>query len=62
MNYETWRDCVHLTDEGLKNLKKLLKEKILYKLYDIEQDKKGPRKVTVYGNAKQPDCPALLLN
>ena len=49
-------DSVHLTDEGLRNLKKLLKEKILYTLYDFEQDKKGPRKVTFCGNAKQPDC------
>ena len=49
-------DSVHLTDDGLKNLKKFLKEKILHKLCDIEQDKKGPRKVTVCGNAKQPDC------
>ena len=49
-------DGVHLSSDGLKNLKKLFKEKMLYKSYNVDKDNEGPKSVFSCGSREQPLC------
>lgn len=49
-------DDVHIDVEGLKNIKKLLKQRVLYNKYSIELDNKGNSEVLVCGTRSQPSC------
>ena len=54
-------DGVRLSSEGLKNLKKLFKQKILYKSYNVDKDNEGPKSVSPCGSREQPHLPLWTL-
>ena len=49
-------DGVHLSSDGLRNIKKLFKQKILYRSYNVDKDKEEPKSISPCGSREQTLC------